>query len=225
MRSTAATTFAATKLVARTLVATAFAALLVLGERQALAASEGEDMPKKLAELQTDRARPAPSRAQRARWEKELQRRIGKPPAEILTIRNTWTREILPLEARRGARVDAETWSRFLRCHYTNEPTRMAPELQDVLVGAALKFGRRHLEVVSGFRAPKYNLMLRKKGHEVARQSQHTQGSAVDFRIPGVPVKALWRYVKSLRVGGVGYYPDSQFVHADTGRIRYWAGR
>jgi uncharacterized protein YcbK (DUF882 family) len=67
--------------------------------------------------------------------------------------------------------------------------------------------------------------MLRKKGHEVARDSQHTYGHAVDFRIPGVATRALLEYVKSLHLGGAGYYPDSEFVHADTGPVRFWAGR
>ena len=66
--------------------------------------------------------------------------------------------------------------------------------------------------------------MLRKKGREVARQSQHTEGNAVDFRVRGVPTQRLLNYVRSLRIGGVGYYPHSQFVHSDTGRVRFWRG-
>ena len=67
--------------------------------------------------------------------------------------------------------------------------------------------------------------MLRKKGHEVARDSQHTYGHAVDFRIPGVGTRRLLEYVKGLHAGGAGFYPESEFVHADTGPVRYWAGR
>ena len=52
--------------------------------------------------------------------------------------------------------------------------------------------------------------MLRKKGHEVARDSQHPRGTAVDFRVAGVPTKLLLRFVQSLHLGGVGYYPESQ---------------
>jgi uncharacterized protein YcbK (DUF882 family) len=66
--------------------------------------------------------------------------------------------------------------------------------------------------------------MLRKKGHQVARSSQHVEGHAVDFRIRGVPTRTLLQFVRSLRLGGVGFYPHSQFVHSDTGRIRYWTG-
>jgi uncharacterized protein YcbK (DUF882 family) len=91
-------------------------------------------------------------------------------------------------------------------------------------VRAAEKFHARYVEVVSGFRAPKYQLMLRKKGHEVARDSQHPRGTAIDFRVAGVPTKLLLRFVKSLHLGGVGYYPESKFVHADVGPIRFWRG-
>jgi len=88
----------------------------------------------------------------------------------------------------------------------------------------ARRFSADRIEIVSGYRSPKYNLMLRKKGHQVARQSQHTEGHAVDFRIPGVPTQTLLGYVRSLRLGGVGFYPHSRFVHSDTGRVRFWKG-
>jgi uncharacterized protein YcbK (DUF882 family) len=100
----------------------------------------------------------------------------------------------------------------------------MDVRLVDVLERVADRFSARRIEVVSGYRSPKYNLMLRKKGHQVARNSQHMEGNAVDFRIRGVTTKQILYYVRSLRVGGVGYYPQSQFVHSDTGRIRYWTG-
>jgi len=92
------------------------------------------------------------------------------------------------------------------------------------LAAAAIKFRAPRVEVVSGYRAPKYNLMLRKKGRQVARESQHTQGTAVDFRVHGVHTEALRDFVRGLRVGGVGYYPRTRFIHADTGKVRYWTG-
>jgi uncharacterized protein YcbK (DUF882 family) len=80
------------------------------------------------------------------------------------------------------------------------------------------------VDIVSGFRSPKYNLMLRKKGHQVARESQHMQGTAVDFRIRGVTTEVLREFVRGLHLGGVGYYPRTHFIHADTGKVRYWQG-
>ena len=142
----------------------------------------------------------------------------------ILTLHNVWTKESLPI-ALDGPRFSpVASFDQLVRCHYTNQATTMDPRLIDTVVRAAGKFSARYVEVVSGFRAPKYQLMLRKKGHEVARDSEHPRGQAVDFRIPTVPTRALLRFVKSLRLGGVGYYPESSFVHADVGRVRYWRG-
>ena len=145
-------------------------------------------------------------------------------PTPILTLHNVWTRESLPiaLEGQRFAPV--ASFDELTRCHYTNQATAMDPRLIDTVVHAAAKFSARYVEVVSGFRAPKYQLMLRKKGHEVARDSEHPRGQAVDFRIPRVATRTLLRFVKSLHLGGVGYYPESNFVHADVGRVRYWRG-
>jgi len=145
----------------------------------------------------------------------------GSRIAPVTTLYNLRTRETLPLLPGLSAE---QSFSPFLRDHYTNQATQMDERLIGVLSSVALHFSANRIEVVSGYRSPKFNLMLRKKGREVARSSQHTEGHAVDFRIRGVPTKSLLRYVKSLRVGGVGYYPSSQFVHADTGPIRYWKG-
>jgi len=93
-----------------------------------------------------------------------------------------------------------------------------------MLVAAATSFHSDVVDVVSGFRHPKYNLILRKKGHQVARDSQHSHGNAVDFFVPGVPAPQLQAWAKAQRAGGVGFYPESGFVHMDTGPIRSWSG-
>ena len=139
----------------------------------------------------------------------------------ITTLFNVWTREALPILP--GDALEPQVHM-FLRDHYTNQATQMDTRLLDVLARAARKFSAARIEIVSGYRSPKYNLMLRKKGHAVARMSQHVEGHAVDFRIRGVPTKSLLFFVRSLRLGGVGFYPHSQFVHSDTGKIRYWKG-
>jgi uncharacterized protein DUF882 len=148
------------------------------------------------------------------------------PPAKaavpVLSLYNVWTHEILPVPADRPP--PPPEVSHFLRCHFTNQVCEMDPRLIPVVQRAATRFRTNRIEVVSGFRSPKYNLFLRKKGHEVARESEHPRGQAIDFRIPQVPTRTLLRFVRSLRLGGVGYYPESHFVHADTGRIRFWKG-
>jgi hypothetical protein len=140
----------------------------------------------------------------------------------VLTFRNVWTRESYPLAV--PPRASDVPFERLTRCHFTNQEAAMDRRLLDGILKAATHFRAKTIEVVSGFRAPKYQLMLRKKGHEVARDSEHPRGHAVDFRLPEVPTKALYKFVRSLRLGGVGLYPESRFVHADVGRIRFWRG-
>ncbi|HJZ84958.1 MAG TPA: DUF882 domain-containing protein [Polyangia bacterium] len=148
------------------------------------------------------------------------------PPARaalpVLSLYNTWTDEVLPVPE--GRPPPPEEIDRFLRCHFTNQSTHMDPRLLPLVVRAAKRFRAPRVEVVSGYRSPKYNLWLRKKGHEVARESEHPRGEAVDFRLPQVQTRVLLRFVRSQRMGGVGYYPDSKFVHCDCGRLRYWRG-
>ena len=179
-----------------------------------------DELPRKL-----EAKAPPPSRAERDRLDAHLRKLIGKPPEPIVNLHNIWTHETLAFAAKGDPGIDQEMLDTFLRCHFTDEPARMDPRLIGILVGAAHRFKAERVDVVSGFRSPKFNLMLRKKGHEVARDSQHTYGHAVDFRIPGVATRALLRYVQSLHVGGAGFYPESEFVHTDTGPVRYWAGR
>jgi uncharacterized protein YcbK (DUF882 family) len=150
--------------------------------------------------------------------------RVGAAPARVVSLFNTWTHEWIAVEP--GGALPAPTLvGRFLRCHYTNEPTSMDPRLIGTLVNAARHFSVVRVDVVSGFRHPKYNLMLRKKGHEVAKESHHTRGTAVDFRLPGVSTPALHAWARARGMGGVGLYLESGFVHMDTGPVRYWGGK
>jgi len=150
--------------------------------------------------------------------------RVGRPPPPVVSLYNTWTHEWIALDAD-GRAPDPLLVDRFLRCHFTNQPADMDRRLIGTLVEAARHFAVRRVDIVSGFRHPKYNLMLRKKGHEVARESQHTFGHAVDFRLPGVAIRALHNWARARGMGGVGLYLGSGFVHMDTGPIRYWGGQ
>jgi hypothetical protein len=164
------------------------------------------------------------SRFLREKGERD-ERRAERPPdleaSRVITLRNLWTHEVLPLQPGDDG---AAQFDGLVRCHHTNQVTPMDRRLVTVLLQAAARFGSSTVDIVSGFRAPKYQLMLRKKGHEVARDSEHPRGHAIDFRVPSVPTRMLLKFVRSLRLGGVGYYPESQFVHADVGRVRYWRG-
>ena len=77
-------------------------------------------------------------------------------------------------------------------------------------------------EVISGYRSPKTNAMLRREGRGVSRVSLHMQAMAIDVRVPGCSLTALRDAALALRLGGVGYYGSSDFVHVDVGRVRFW---
>ena len=79
--------------------------------------------------------------------------------------------------------------------------------------------------IISGYRSPVTNQTLRGQGNThtgVASKSLHMVGKAIDIRLPGVKLDHLRGAARSLKLGGVGYYPSSNFVHVDTGRVRYW---
>ena len=112
--------------------------------------------------------------------------------------------------------------NRFLRDFRRNEPTRMDPKLFDLVWEVYQKSGcRKPIQVISGYRSPRTNAMLRRRGRKVAKHSQHTRGKALDFSLPGVSVDKLRALGLQAHVGGVGYYRGS-FVHLDTGRVRHW---
>ncbi len=148
--------------------------------------------------------------------------RAGTKPTKLINIYNSWTHEWLSFDA--AAAPKPETVNRFLRDHFTNQKTTMEPKLISFIASAATKFRSDTAIVVSAFRHPKYNLMLRKKGRQVARDSQHTHGNAVDFFIPRTATMTLHAWAKDQAAGGVGLYLESGFVHMDTGAVRYWSG-
>jgi len=99
----------------------------------------------------------------------------------------------------------------------------MDPELYVILCDLAREAGYEpRYEVISGYRSPATNQQLRAAGHAVAEHSQHMQGRAMDVRLKGCPLSRLRDVALAARRGGVGYYPRSDFVHIDTGRVRFW---
>ncbi len=111
----------------------------------------------------------------------------------------------------------------ILRDFRTGEVFQIAPNLLDTLHELNLELdSQQPYEIISGFRSPKTNALLRGQSHGVAQNSLHMKGMAADVRVPGRTLEKLRRAAISLRAGGVGYYPSSQFVHIDVGRIRAW---
>lgn len=168
----------------------------------------------------------APTKKQQASEAKSPRRRQppapGTRPARLINFYNQWTKEWLAVEPAQVASPPGI--DRFLRDHFTNQPAAMNKKLVVALVAAALHFRSGVVHVVSAFRHPKYNLILRKKGHEVARDSQHSHGNAIDFYLPGVATVALHAWARAQKLGGVGIYPDSGFIHIDVGPVRTWSG-
>lgn len=84
--------------------------------------------------------------------------------------------------------------------------------------------GKQPFHVISGYRSPKTNAMLRQTSSGVAKKSLHMLGKAIDIRLPGRQLSELRKMAMNMKVGGVGFYPGSDFIHVDTGRVRYWKG-
>jgi uncharacterized protein YcbK (DUF882 family) len=113
--------------------------------------------------------------------------------------------------------------NRFLRDFRTEEVHPIDPTLFDTLHALRVLTGSRgRFEVISGYRSPKTNAMLRKASKGVAKKSLHMQGRAIDVSLTDLAVKDLHKAALKLRRGGVGYYGKSGFVHLDTGRVRSW---
>ncbi|MBV7297042.1 DUF882 domain-containing protein [Enterovibrio paralichthyis] len=104
-----------------------------------------------------------------------------------------------------------------------DEATDMDPKLYDQLAAICKLVGAKHpITMVSGYRSPATNEMLRKNGGGQAKKSYHMTGQAIDFFIERVPLADIRKAALSLKAGGVGYYPNSGFVHIDTGPVRSW---
>jgi len=194
-----------------------------------VAAAEPRD-PSDLAKKDRDKPdSPIMTDADRRRWNRELDGRIGQLPAVEINLYHQHNRETLAVPAGAhqhiGDALPQAVIDQFFRCHFTGQRASMDPRLVAAVVAAAEHFGVTRARIVSSFRSPKYNLILRKKGREVARDSWHTKSHAIDFRLPGVGARDLSKWAKKLRLGGVGVYPHSGFVHIDSGPIRYWKGR
>lgn len=111
----------------------------------------------------------------------------------------------------------------ILRCHYTDKTTNMDTNVIEYLNTMDKKFGGgNEIHIISGFRTPEYNGLLRGKGRGVAHHSLHMLGKAIDFFIPRVSLNSLRYAAVGLQYGGVGYYPQTGFVHIDSGNFRTW---
>jgi uncharacterized protein YcbK (DUF882 family) len=111
----------------------------------------------------------------------------------------------------------------LLRDHRTGELHAIDTRLLDILQLLHRRLGaRKEFHVISAYRSPKTNAMLAARSSKVVKKSLHMQGKAIDICLPECSLSNLRKAALSLKIGGVGYYPKSNFVHIDTGRVRFW---
>ncbi|MGA2778741.1 MAG: YcbK family protein [Steroidobacteraceae bacterium] len=111
----------------------------------------------------------------------------------------------------------------LLRDFRTGESHVIDPPLLDILYELQRRADHdAPFEVISGYRSPATNAMLRQNSSGVAEHSQHLLGKAIDVRLSGYSTRRLSEHARALALGGVGFYASSDFVHIDTGRVRSW---
>ncbi|MFY2508887.1 DUF882 domain-containing protein [Vibrio pectenicida] len=104
-----------------------------------------------------------------------------------------------------------------------NEVHQMDKNLFDLISSIQSELGvKTEVQIISGYRSPETNQALRSSSIGVAKKSYHMLGQAIDFRLDGVNLKQVRDVAMDFKVGGVGYYPQSDFIHIDTGPVRYW---
>lgn len=111
----------------------------------------------------------------------------------------------------------------LLRDHRNDQTHMMDPRLLDLLHRVQSTVSEnKQIHIISAYRSPATNELLRKNSNKVAKKSYHMQGKAIDIRVPGVNIKHLHQAALSMKGGGVGLYSRSNFVHLDVGRVRRW---
>ncbi len=148
------------------------------------------------------------------------------PPVRRLSFYHTHTGETLDAAYRIRGRYCPDALldiNRILRDHRTGEIAPIDPGLLNLLHALSRRVGTPSpFHIISGYRSPVTNAKLRDRSRNVARYSLHMEGKAVDIRLPGCDLGSLRQAALDLKRGGVGFYPGSNFVHVDVGRVRFW---
>ena len=145
----------------------------------------------------------------------------------LLLLYNTHTAERIDIVYRRGEAYIPEALAKldfFLRDHRTGDVRHFDPRMYDILSDLTASVGRAggEIDIVCGYRTSSTNESLRAHTTGVARNSLHIQAEAIDLRMPGIDTLKLRKAALALARGGVGYYPNSDFIHLDIGRVRQW---
>lgn len=146
--------------------------------------------------------------------------------ARKITFRNSHTGETFSGVYRVGDKYLPDAFDRInivLRDFRSNELFPIDPRVIDIIYSVHELSGHGEpYEVLSGYRCPKTNAGLRSHSEGVAKNSLHMTGQAIDLRMPNYDTKQIKKLAVSLKAGGVGYYPKSNFVHMDSGDVRTW---
>jgi uncharacterized protein YcbK (DUF882 family) len=153
---------------------------------------------------------------------------VANGDTRTITIQHEHTKETASITFRRNGYYDQDGLKQLnwlLRDWRLDEPTRMEPKLFDIVWEVYREVGSREpIRVVSAYRSPHTNAMLRRRSRGVAEHSQHMAGKAMDFYLPDVPMSRVREIGMRLQSGGVGFYPNAYnpFVHLDAGSVRSW---
>lgn len=157
-----------------------------------------------------------------------LQNAAANGDTRTISLHHTHSGESGSFTFKKNGRYDPEVLAQlnhFLRDWRNQKSTQMDPQLFDIVWEVYRETNASApIQIVSSFRSPETNAMLRSRSRGVAKFSQHMLGKAMDFYIPGVNLSDLRAAGLRLQRGGVGFYPTSgsPFVHMDTGSVRHW---
>ena len=147
-------------------------------------------------------------------------------PGKNLSFYNLHTDEYLDVCYCQNGRYDPAALKKInhiLRDHRSGEVKAIDTQLLDLLHTLSLQTrSSSPFHVISGYRSPTTNSMLRQKSKGIASKSLHMYGKAIDIRLPGFATRHLRDVARAVRGGGVGFYPKADFVHVDVGRVRFW---
>jgi len=159
-------------------------------------------------------------------WTPALAEAAAPRTARLIYLQNPYTGEKFTGEYWYNGRYIPSAFvdiKKLMRDHRVNEQFPIDPRLMDILYVMNNRLGvKNSYHVLSGYRSPATNARLRRNSEGVARNSLHMTGQAVDIRLPGTRLNVLRKAAMDLKSGGVGFYPRSDFVHVDTGRVRHW---
>lgn len=159
---------------------------------------------------------------------RSTQNAVANGDTRTITIRHMHTKEEATVTFKRDGRYDSAALEKLnwaLRDWRIDEPIRMDPRLFDIAWEVQRKVGSdQPFHVVSAYRSPGTNSMLRRRSRGVAKHSQHMLGKAMDFYLPDTPTARIRETAMRMQRGGVGFYPGAHtpFVHLDAGSVRSW---